>query len=171
MTRLARGGAGTDVLVVVLAVRCAWDCRLGDYVWQVRWLLLALGRPTILMRVSKLPLEHDTSRWRGPEEQVATARDLLPDWVLFSARLAPEQREVLRGIATLSDPSAALREIADSYGSMPHLLIDSINELALDTLGDYIIVPDSDPPVLRNEDLEAVDRIIALWANRPEIPG
>lgn len=116
-------------------------------------------------------LEHDTSRGRGPEEQAATARGLLPDWVLFSAHLAPEQREVLRGIATLSDPSAALRQIADSYGSMPHLLIDSINELALDTLGDYIIVPDSDPPVFRNEDLEAVDRIIALWANRPEIPG
>jgi hypothetical protein len=44
------------VLFVVVAVKCAWDSLLGDYVWHFRWPLLALGRPAVLMRVSKLPL-------------------------------------------------------------------------------------------------------------------
>jgi hypothetical protein len=44
------------VLFVVVAVKCVWDSLLGDYVWHVRWPLLALGRPAVLMRVAKPPL-------------------------------------------------------------------------------------------------------------------
>ncbi len=39
---------------------------------------------------------------------------------------------------------------------MPELLIDGINELALETIGDLIIEPGSNPPVIEDEHLQSV---------------
>jgi hypothetical protein len=43
------------VLFVVRAVKRAWDDLPGGYVWHVRWPLLTLGWPAVLVRISKLP--------------------------------------------------------------------------------------------------------------------
>lgn len=43
---------------------------------------------------------------------------------------------------------------------MPALLVDEINQAALDALGDVIISPGSEPPCVEEEDLEAA-RLLA----------
>jgi hypothetical protein len=45
---------------------------------------------------------------------------------------------------------------------MPETLIDSINELAHETIGDIIIDTDSVPPAIEGEDCEMVQKALAL---------
>jgi hypothetical protein len=46
--------------------------------------------------------------------------------------------------------------------TMPELLIDSINEIAMNTIGDCVIAPGSMPPVVEEEDSEMIGRILQL---------
>lgn len=87
----------------------------------------------------------------------------LPDgWDIFSARLVAFQYRALKTIFEGGNVSQALNEIAEENALMPELLIDGINELALDTIGDVIIEPGSNPPAIEDEDLESVKKLIQL---------
>jgi hypothetical protein len=57
----------------------------------------------------------------------------------FVAQLLPEQRQSLIAILTLAEPQNELKRIADEAMTMPELLIDDINALAINSLGDIMI--------------------------------
>ena len=74
------------------------------------------------------------------------------EWVKFVAELTNSEREVLKAIVQAKNPSAAIKKIAETYITMPELLIDAINQRAIATIGDIIIEPGSVPPVITEED-------------------
>jgi len=100
---------------------------------------------------------------RPPLEPEATgAADGLPaGWQEFAQQLDGCQLEALRAICEEADPSQAINRIAEANMTMPQFLIDSINQVALDTVGDIVIQPDSDPPAIEEEDLEMVRQVIS----------
>lgn len=101
-----------------------------------------------------------------PDRQSFTS--LPAEWAAFASGLVSYQFETLRALLESSDLPQAIRNIADQHALMPALLIDSINEQALDALGDYIIVPGSDPPTIEDEDHDLVVELVACWLNSPE---
>lgn len=92
--------------------------------------------------------------------------DLPADWAELASKLANYQIEVLRALVGEADSAVRLRQIADQHATMPELLIDSINELALDAIGDYIIEPGSNPPLIEDEDLEITRKLVATRSER-----
>jgi len=85
----------------------------------------------------------------------------LPDgWDGFVRQLDECQRQVLRALCWDADPSLAVNRLAEEYATMPQFLLDSINQVALDTIGDIIILPDADPPAIEEDDLEAVRQVV-----------
>ncbi|MNI07632.1 hypothetical protein D3C73_606430 [compost metagenome] len=60
------------------------------------------------------------------------------DWTQFANMLSPSQLEALFALISPS-PNIQLERVADTYGTMPELIIDDINSLAMETIGDLII--------------------------------
>lgn len=86
------------------------------------------------------------------------------EWVKFVMRLNKPEVQVLKAIIEQSDPSAAIKKIAEENITMPELLIDAINECALDTIGDLIIEPGSElvPMGILEEYLENLNKVINI---------
>ncbi|MDI6853025.1 MAG: TerB N-terminal domain-containing protein [Deltaproteobacteria bacterium] len=97
---------------------------------------------------------------QGAEQDQSTGDDLPEEWAQFRAALKEHQHQALRAILAMEDPSEELARLADESAIMPEFLIDSINELALDTVGDIIIAPGSAPPAIEEEDLEFVRKLV-----------
>ncbi|PAD32508.1 hypothetical protein CHH60_05990 [Paenibacillus sp. 7523-1] len=71
----------------------------------------------------------------------AIAGDLDEEWLHLADQLAPQH--VLAIHALLGEhPDTELNLVAEQYGTMPALLLDEINDLAMETIGDLLI--DSD---------------------------
>ncbi|MEF2965355.1 TerB N-terminal domain-containing protein [Paenibacillus sp. M1] len=67
-----------------------------------------------------------------------TTEELSPEWRELSARLSSAHKQMLSAI--LNEADAFLRNgIAEQAGSMPELLLDEINELSMETIGDLLI--------------------------------
>ncbi|RJR55294.1 MAG: hypothetical protein C4576_00055 [Desulfobacteraceae bacterium] len=94
------------------------------------------------------------------KQDQGTSDDLPEEWAQFRSALKKHQHQALRAILTMEDPSEELARLADESAIMPEFLIDSINELALDTVGDIIIEPGSTPPAIEEEDLEFVRKLV-----------
>lgn len=74
------------------------------------------------------------------ENQADFNRTLLPENLQeFVAELLPEQRQSLIAVLILKEPEIELERIAEEAMTMPELLIDDINALAINILGDIII--------------------------------
>jgi len=96
-----------------------------------------------------------------------TKKKLPPEWQEFVARLTGVEIEILRAIAEQNNPNALIKQIAQSEISMPELLIDGINELALATINDLIIDPGSNPPsIAETEYLQNLQQIFATIAHK-----
>jgi predicted nucleic acid-binding Zn-ribbon protein len=67
--------------------------------------------------------------------------DLEEGWEEFMLSLPEYEFLVLKAIAEQSNPAGFIKKIAEDNLTMPELLIDSINERALDTVGDMVIEP------------------------------
>ena len=90
-------------------------------------------------------------------------KDSLPrEWVELKSRLGDIQRRALRVVSAAENVHHELEVIAREIGSMPEMLVDGINELAMETIGDIIIDSAVDPPVVEEEDRQFVDKILAL---------
>lgn len=91
--------------------------------------------------------------------------DKIPEeWQNFISHISQSEMQVIEAIIQQSDPSATIKKIADDNITMPELLIDSINECALDTIGDLLIEPGSDsiPLGIMEEYLLLLNKIINL---------
>lgn len=61
-----------------------------------------------------------------------------PEWTEFAEQLEPVHLEVLQALISRA-ALHELQQIADKYGTMPALLLDEINSIAMDTIGDLVI--------------------------------
>jgi hypothetical protein len=84
-----------------------------------------------------------------------------PEWVELLKRMGKHHLAALR-IILIGANRSELAKIAEENATMPESLVESINEIALDAIGDVIIAPGSDPPVIEDEDLEMVKRLTSI---------
>lgn len=61
------------------------------------------------------------------------------EWQNFREKISQDQIEILTAIAKQENLKATIKKIAERNITMPSLLIDDINEIAYDTLGEIII--------------------------------
>lgn len=77
-----------------------------------------------------------TLQW---EETVSANLD--EEWKFFSKQLSPRHVRTIH--ALLGDnPDTELMQVAEQYGTMPALLLDEINDIAMETIGDLLIEGD-----------------------------
>ncbi|HPT62172.1 MAG TPA: TerB N-terminal domain-containing protein [Bacillota bacterium] len=69
----------------------------------------------------------------------------------FVQSLRPEQKRVMYALLTLKNPEEEINAIADEYMTMPEILIDDINAVALQTVGDLIIDVTGEKPEFFHE--------------------
>ncbi len=76
-----------------------------------------------------------------PEPLVADkpSTELPNEWTEFMVQSPEYELQVLKVIVEQNNPAAVLKHIAEENLTMPELLIDSINERALETIGDLLI--------------------------------
>ncbi len=84
-----------------------------------------------------------------------------PEWTEFMEQLPNHEKQVLKAIALTENPNATIKKIAEEYVTMPALLIDAINELAHQTVGDLIIEPGSEPPQIVMEYANTVRELMS----------
>lgn len=99
----------------------------------------------------------------APEPLVPFRNSQLPrEWQEFASRLTDVEIRILQAIAEQNNPNALLKQIAQAEITMPELLIDGINELALATINDLIIQPGSNPPLIA--ETEYIQNLRQLFA-------
>jgi chromosome segregation ATPase len=92
--------------------------------------------------------------------------DHLPqEWNNFFQKLPEHEIQVLKAIAEQDNPKATIKQIAEAHITMPNLLIDAINEIANDTIGELIIDPGTETPEIFAEHLLNVQKIIHSYEN------
>jgi chromosome segregation ATPase len=72
-----------------------------------------------------------------PEEQ--STQELSEEWTELMVQLPEYEFQVLKVITESSKPVPSIKKIAEENLTMPELLIDAINERALETIGDLLI--------------------------------
>lgn len=117
---------------------------------------------------NKQKLENDLIILNEQKHKVETkpkeSEKISNEWIKFVMRLNKPEIQVLKVIIEQSDPSVAIKKIAEENITMPELLIDAINECALDTIGDLIIEPGSElvPMGILEEYLESLNKVINI---------
>ena len=88
--------------------------------------------------------------------------DLPVEWTQFFTHLSDSELKALRAIAEQKNLMPTLKKIAEDNLTMPELLIDAINERALDTIGDMILEPglSNTPAVIAEEYRSIVQELI-----------
>ncbi|MCW3794706.1 TerB N-terminal domain-containing protein [Paenibacillus sp. LS1] len=80
----------------------------------------------------------------APEELIrlqwdeSAEADLDEEWLLFVNELSPQQVQAIHALLGES-PDMELMHLAEKYGTMPTLLLDEINDVAMETIGDLLI--------------------------------
>jgi chromosome segregation ATPase len=88
--------------------------------------------------------------------------NLSAEWTALKTILTNDDIQIIKAIVEQNNPGATLKKIAEANITMPQLLIDAINERAIDTIGDFIIEPGSAsiPPAIAEEHLTNVKKMI-----------
>ncbi len=129
--------------------------------------LLALERtsatrraPEVTPKAAIVPI---TQRSNGSAVKSASP-DLPVEWTDFFMHLSESELKALRAIAEQKNLTPRLKKIAEDHLTMPELLIDAINERALDTIGDMILEPGSSntPTMIAEEYRSIVQKLIRL---------
>lgn len=110
-------------------------------------------------RQQKDLLDLELSTMRRELEPDADSRPS-SEWIDFINQLPQPEFEALSAIVTQPNPNSSLKQISEASLTMPELLIDSINERAIDTVGDLIIETGSNAPTVAPEYLEIVKTLI-----------
>lgn len=88
-----------------------------------------------------------------------------PAWANFAMLLPKYEVQALTAIARHASPGQRLKQIAEANHTMPELLIDAINERALETIGDILLEPSSQAgvPVIAQEYESSVQAILRAY--------
>ncbi|MTJ06662.1 tellurite resistance TerB C-terminal domain-containing protein [Anabaena sp. UHCC 0204] len=91
--------------------------------------------------------------------------DNLPtEWHNFLENLPASEIQVLQAILEQENPKATIKQIAEANITMPNLLIDAINEIANNTIGELIIETNTEIPEIAQEHLLNVKTIISKYS-------
>lgn len=110
-----------------------------------------INQELLILREENSKLEAELAHFKQPLPSQLI--DLPPEWLAFINQLPNYGVKVIQAIADPNQSLATLKTIAEENLTMPALLIDSINNCALDTIGDRIIEPGSNstPPIIASE--------------------
>ncbi|MBD2296605.1 hypothetical protein H6G06_24765 [Anabaena sphaerica FACHB-251] len=97
------------------------------------------------------------------ESSEYVANNLPPEWSNFLENLPTDKIQVLKAIVEQDNPKAMIKKIAEEQITMPNLLIDYINEVANNTIGELIIEAGEEIPEIYQEHLHNVKKIIAMY--------
>ena len=86
------------------------------------------------------------------EEEKQDDPKLPSEWEEFMWELSEYEIQILKSLAEEDNPVETIKRISDEQIKMPELLIETINERALETIGDLIIEPGSSPPMIADDD-------------------
>jgi archaellum component FlaC len=91
--------------------------------------------------------------------------NLDPAWANFATLLPKYEVQALTAIARHASPGQRLKQIAEANHTMPELLIDAINERALETIGDILLEPSaqSGTPMIAQEYESSVQAILRAY--------
>lgn len=89
--------------------------------------------------------------------------ELSAEWNNFRRQLNKRDFLVLKAILEQENPGASIKQIAEENITMPSLLIDAVNELASNTIGELIIETTSEYPKIYAEHIENVRIIIKTY--------
>lgn len=78
----------------------------------------------------------------------------------FLETLMPEQKEALYAILTSDVPQAELERISQEIMTMPEILVDDINAMSMEILGDIIIDTMGEKPVVAEEYFDSLKRSV-----------
>lgn len=121
------------------------------------------------LREEKSQLEAEVEslkRPKKPSKQTSEKKPVLSqEWLDFINQLPDYGMKVIASIVEPNNLTATLKTIAEENLTMPELLIDQINNCAIDTIGDRIIEPGSisTPPVIASEYIALVNQAINFY--------
>lgn len=127
---------------------------------------LSINQEVLILREEKSKLEAELAllrrRKKSAKPLTTQLLDLPTEWIEFVNQLPNYGVKVIQAIAEPSQSMATLKTIAEANLTMPELLIDSINNCAMNTIGDRIIEPGStsNPPVIAPEYTTLVNQVI-----------
>ncbi len=98
-----------------------------------------------------------------PKNTTTVSENVPEEWRKFSEQLQGYEIRVLKAILEQDNPYPVIKKIAEENITMPNLLIDSINELANDTIGELIIDSSSETPEIYEEYKTNVKNILAMY--------
>lgn len=82
--------------------------------------------------------EQEVDKTNGGGSAYWDMSELDEDWASFAGQLDSAQLEALLGLKSPA-PDTALAAVAEAYGTMPELILDEINLLAMETIGDLVV--------------------------------
>ncbi|MBD2327040.1 tellurite resistance TerB C-terminal domain-containing protein [Alkalinema sp. FACHB-956] len=90
---------------------------------------------------------------------------LSPGWITFVHQLPHYELQALCAIAQEANPAGTLKQIAESNLTMPELLIDAINEQALEAIGDLILetTSETNTPIIAQEYRSTVAKVVQAY--------
>lgn len=121
-------------------------------------------RPAVTVATSKP--EQTTTQTVSAVAEPAKAEKPSPEssegWDDLMEQLPEYELQVLRAIVEQNNPAGLIKKIAEDNLTMPEMLIDSINERALETVGDIIIEPGthSSSVAIAREHLRTVKKLL-----------
>lgn len=100
-----------------------------------------------------------------PEPTSTKSAELPDEWMEFLNQLPDYELEVLRAIVEQNNPAPLLKRIAEENLTMPELLIDTINERALETVGDLVIDAEhgANSAKIAREHLKAIKKLLRTY--------
>lgn len=118
----------------------------------------ATHQPDVTHKAAIVPI---TQRSNGSVIKSASP-DPPAEWTDFFTHLSESELKALRAIVEQKNLTPRLKKIAEDHVTMPELLIDAINERALDTIGDMILEPGSSntPAMIAEEYRSIVQKLI-----------
>ncbi len=107
-------------------------------------------------------VEPAESKAETPPAPAPVAADIFEDeaWAKLASRLTTSQINVLVAIVVGEEPRATIRQIAAEQHTMPTVILDSINELAQDFIGDILVEPDPSPHIVDDYYVEMLEKIV-----------
>ncbi|MGH8002805.1 MAG: tellurite resistance TerB C-terminal domain-containing protein [Brasilonema sp.] len=96
-------------------------------------------------------------------ETTASSEKFSEEWAELTKQLQGYEIRILKAMLEQDNPKAVMKKIAEDNITMPNLLIDSINELANDTIGELIIDPSSETPEIYEEHKTNLKKVVAMY--------
>lgn len=124
-------------------------------------------RPVVTVSASQPePVNAQTIAAKSPEPAKSEQSSAESDgWDELIDQLPEYEIQVLRAIVEQSNPAGLIKKIAEDNLTMPEMLIDSINERALETIGDIIVEPgtNSSSAAIAREHLRTVKKLLKTY--------